>query len=300
VVRRGIAIAAGLLALGAVGAAPAGAAHHLVQVREVFPGTAASPTAEYVELQLPASGENLVAGQASVGRYAASGMQTDSAMFLTNPPNGQSQRTMLAATPEASGLFGVTADLTLPSMDALQGPGGAACLNSTLFGPIDCVAWGGAPVPTPSASGSPAAAIPDGSALTRSIARGCATLLETGDDTNDSAADFAAASPTPQNNSAAPAETACTGGGGDTADPRTKIKKGPRGKVEGDTVTFRFKANEPGSTFACKLDRKRFKRCTSPKRLKNLKDGKHTFQVRATDAAGNTDDSPAKRSFRIV
>ncbi|MGH2986993.1 MAG: hypothetical protein ACRDLO_09945 [Solirubrobacterales bacterium] len=304
---RGIGIAIGVAALGLIVASvasPAPAAHHLVKVREVFPGAAAAPAAEFVELQLPAAGENLVAGQASVDLYNATGAQTSTAPFLSNPPNGQSQRTMLAATAEASGMFGVTADLTLPSVDGLAPAGGAACLDSTTFGPLDCVRWGSSSAASPSPSGAPAASISDGSSLTRSIAPGCATLLETGDDTNDSATDFALTVPTPQNNSATPSETACSGGGGasggDAEPPNTKIKKGPEGKIETDTATVKFKSTERGSTFACKLDRKRYKRCRSPKRLKNLDRGKHKFAVRATDAAGNTDATPAKLRFRVV
>ena len=38
----------------------------------------------------------------------------------------------------------------------------------------------------------------------------------------------------------------------------------------------------------------------SPKTYRNLKLGKHTFKVRATDPAGNTDPTPAKRSFKII
>jgi hypothetical protein len=32
---------------------------------------------------------------------------------------------------------------------------------------------------------------------------------------------------------------------------------------------------------------------------KKLKKGKHTFQVRGTDALGNLDKSPAKKTWRI-
>jgi hypothetical protein len=305
VVRRGIAIAVGLVAFGLVEVAPATAAHHLVKVREVFPGTTANPTAEYVELQLPASGENLVANQARVDLANADGSLTSTATFAANPPNGESQRTMLAATATAAALFGVTADLTLPPADVL-GPSGAACFNSSVFGPLDCVKWGSSTVTTPSPSGSPAAAMPDGSSLTRSIAAGCATLLELGDDTDSSVADFAVTSPTPQNNAATPAEVACgapgPGGGaaGDADPPNTKIKKGPKGKVESDKATVNFKSTEQGSTFECKLDRDKYKSCRSPKKLKNLDDGKHKFKVRATDSAGNSDPTPAKLRWRVV
>ena len=40
-------------------------------------------------------------------------------------------------------------------------------------------------------------------------------------------------------------------------------------------------------------------RASSPKTYKNLKAGKHTFKVRARDKAGNTDQSPAKRSWHV-
>ena len=47
-----------------------------------------------------------------------------------------------------------------------------------------------------------------------------------------------------------------------------------------------------------KFDKAGFKSCTSPKKYKRLDDGKHKFQVRATDAAGNVSD-PAKARFKV-
>ena len=51
-------------------------------------------------------------------------------------------------------------------------------------------------------------------------------------------------------------------------------------------------------TFECKLDNEKLAPCTSPHTTKKLKPGKHSFEVVATDAAGNTDPSPAKASFK--
>ena len=65
-------------------------------------------------------------------------------------------------------------------------------------------------------------------------------------------------------------------------------------------ASFRFAANNPGSHFKCKLDSKRFKRCSSPKVYRHLKVGKHVFKVEAVDAAGNADPTPAVRKFRIT
>jgi hypothetical protein len=80
--------------------------------------------------------------------------------------------------------------------------------------------------------------------------------------------------------------------------PETAIVKAKiRGKKR--RATFRFSSTEPGSTFLCKLDRKPFRSCPSPKTYKRLKPGKHRFQVQALDPAGNLDSTPATRSFRI-
>lgn len=90
----------------------------------------------------------------------------------------------------------------------------------------------------------------------------------------------------------------------DATAPNTRITKKPkrklilRGKKRNVRVAFRFRANEKGATFQCKLDRKRFRKCTSPHRMR-VRRGKHTFRVRAIDAAGNRDKSPAKARFNV-
>ena len=89
-------------------------------------------------------------------------------------------------------------------------------------------------------------------------------------------------------------------GGSDLTPPQTKIVKGPKGKVATTTVKFKFSSSEKGSTFRCKLDRKPYRVCKSPKKYKNLKPGKHVFKVRAVDKAGNIDPSAAKRKFTIL
>ncbi len=82
--------------------------------------------------------------------------------------------------------------------------------------------------------------------------------------------------------------------------PETRITKGAPNKTKKHKVKFKFKSSEPGSSFECKLDKKPFKPCKSPRKYKRLKKGKHKFKVRATDAAGNTDSSPAKDKFKVV
>jgi Ca2+-binding RTX toxin-like protein len=63
-------------------------------------------------------------------------------------------------------------------------------------------------------------------------------------------------------------------------------------------VAFRFASNEPGSRFLCKLDRKPYRGCTSP-RAYWIKAGRHAFRVFAIDRAGNRDPTPVVFKFRL-
>jgi hypothetical protein len=85
----------------------------------------------------------------------------------------------------------------------------------------------------------------------------------------------------------------------DTKAPTATITKGPKSKSASTTAKFKFKANEAGSTFQCKLDKGKFKSCKSPKTYKKLKPGKHVFKVRATDKAGNV-GKPTTKKFTIL
>ena len=86
------------------------------------------------------------------------------------------------------------------------------------------------------------------------------------------------------------------GTGTDKTPPETTI--GSK-KIRGTTAKFTFSSSEPGSSFQCKLDKRAFRPCSSPKKYKHLSDGKHKFKVGAVDAAGNVDPSPAKTKFKI-
>jgi Ca2+-binding RTX toxin-like protein len=84
--------------------------------------------------------------------------------------------------------------------------------------------------------------------------------------------------------------------------PRTRLGAHPRAVVFSRTkwrrVAFRFTASEPGSSFRCKLDRKPYRGCASPRRYR-VKAGRHAFRVFAVDAAGNQDPTPALFRFRV-
>ena len=84
----------------------------------------------------------------------------------------------------------------------------------------------------------------------------------------------------------------------DTTAPDSTITAGPKAKTKSKTASFTFTSTEPGSSFQCSLDDGSFGACTSPEDVKVGK-GKHTFEVRATDAAGNTDPTPATQSWTV-
>jgi hypothetical protein len=305
-VRKGFALRltlAGLAALTTLGlvAPGASASFHLMSIREIATDPAGA-NSSYIELQMYSAGQNFV-NTHKVNFYTASGGVLASFTLNKDVANGDNQRTILIGDTATAG----TPDFVYDQLgDALLtfGPGGAACWDT-----LDCVSWGtfnntsGTPLPSPTGPNAPA--IPLGSSLERSIAPGCATLLEAGDDTNNSATDFAVATPSPRNNSVTPTETACGGGGGgggggDTDAPDTTITKAPKAKSTKAKAKFKFTSNEQGSTFQCKFDKGPFEDCSSPRTYKNLKPGKHKFKVKATDAAGNTDQTPAKAKFKVL
>ncbi len=63
-------------------------------------------------------------------------------------------------------------------------------------------------------------------------------------------------------------------------------------------AVFRFASSEPGATFRCRLDKGKFKPCSSPRAYRHLAAGKHSFRVKAS-GLGGPDTSPATRRFRI-
>jgi hypothetical protein len=89
----------------------------------------------------------------------------------------------------------------------------------------------------------------------------------------------------------------------DTIAPQTTIggvKPAPVSGVRNASITFT--SSEPG-TFACQLTGPAsghdIKPCTSPMSYTGLTAGIYTFTVKATDAAGNTDPTPAQHSWKL-
>lgn len=89
----------------------------------------------------------------------------------------------------------------------------------------------------------------------------------------------------------------------DSIAPRTRVTMGPGVKTRKRRAVFRFKditSDPPGTTFVCKVDKRKWRHCRSPFRAKHLKRGRHVVKFRATDLAGNVERHPVKRRFRVV
>jgi chitodextrinase len=86
----------------------------------------------------------------------------------------------------------------------------------------------------------------------------------------------------------------------DTTPPETTIGSGPAGTVASRSATFTFSASESGALFDCALDAAPFAPCSSPYTYSQVAAGAHSFLVRAKDAAGNADPTPAIWSWTVV
>lgn len=90
----------------------------------------------------------------------------------------------------------------------------------------------------------------------------------------------------------------------DTAKPETNIASAPADLTSDSTPGFAF--SSPDATkFVCRLypagmaSAPPFVDCASPRTTEPLADGSYIFQVAAVDAAGNQDESPGSRAFRV-
>jgi hypothetical protein len=235
-VRRGRTFVGVLLsAFAAIGlvAASASATFHLIKVREVSSGTGTADSS-YVEVQMYAGFQNFLSNGAALLRCNSTCSTMTTFSPFSDVGNGNTQDTVVFGDNGlAGGSKDFNVDLNLDSIEA----GGAVCYLSEP-GFHDCVSWGNFSANTALTStygtvanaGSPAPALTSGMALRRSIAPGCATFLESADDTNNSSADFPSlVTPDPRPNSTVPTEMSCGGGGGPTGNP-APIPTGPSPK----------------------------------------------------------------------
>jgi hypothetical protein len=85
----------------------------------------------------------------------------------------------------------------------------------------------------------------------------------------------------------------------DSTPPETTIDGGPSATTTETAATFAFSSSEPGSSFSCTLDDGASAACASPVTYFGLAPGPHTFSVRAIDAVGNADPTPATRGWTV-
>ena len=289
--RRGLTIALATLGASLALAPAAGANFHLMKIREVATNPAGTQSA-FIELQMYAAGQNATAGH-PLNFYTADG-SLSTTLPLTNVPNGDNQRTILIGDTGVAGRD-IAYDVLWEAVSTL-GSGGAACFDT-----IDCVSWGAftGAATLPSPPGAPAPAITDGSSLERSIAPGCATLLEASDDTGSSAADFALAAPSPRSNSVAPTETACGGGGRhgpardddhQVAEEASRLRPGRR------SSSSRASRDRP----SCASSTRGSTRAAPPRSSSGSTSASTSSRSFAVDQAGNADRSPAKAKFKRI
>ena len=85
----------------------------------------------------------------------------------------------------------------------------------------------------------------------------------------------------------------------DVTAPQTGLSGGPTGTTRADSASFRLTSSEPGSTFTCRLDTADWRACSADTNVQGLGQGTHLLEVRATDAAGNTDATPASHAWQV-
>jgi CSLREA domain-containing protein len=91
--------------------------------------------------------------------------------------------------------------------------------------------------------------------------------------------------------------------GPDTLAPETRIVSGPPTETTSSSATFHFAGTDNMTmglnlSFECQIDGEGYLPCTSP-RVYVRTSGPHTFHVRAVDAAGNVDPTPASFTWAI-
>lgn len=99
-----------------------------------------------------------------------------------------------------------------------------------------------------------------------------------------------------------PAVTAEPAPGADAVAPRTFFRQRPRRTIRTSShrarVAFRFGSNEDNVAFVCRVDRGLQHYCAE-RRVRIFRVGPHVMRVRAQDAAGNVDPTPAVFRFEV-
>lgn len=86
----------------------------------------------------------------------------------------------------------------------------------------------------------------------------------------------------------------------ETTPPDTTLTSTPA-QLSGANVSFGFTGTDncTVASFECQLDNGAWTACTSPQSYSSLSNGTHTFSVRAKDATGNVDPTPATYTWQV-
>ncbi len=82
--------------------------------------------------------------------------------------------------------------------------------------------------------------------------------------------------------------------------PDTTITDGPSASTKATSAILTLASTQTLGGFECRLDAGAFATCRSPKRYVGLAPGDHTLEVRAVDATGNLDPTPASRTWSVL
>jgi len=85
----------------------------------------------------------------------------------------------------------------------------------------------------------------------------------------------------------------------DRTAPETTITSQPASQSASASATFTFSSADASASFEARLDSVAYAPATSPLNFTGLAEGAHTFAVRALDAAGNADATPASYTWTV-
>jgi len=217
---RGVAVAAALATLSIIfTAAPASATFHLAHIHRIMTGLGASTDVQYVEIDMNASGQNLVSGTKLIA-YHTDGSFDHVVLTVASDLSSAQKRPWIMASSAFATAAGITPDFTfdssagkgLPARDAMVCWGNPTDpTKPTSFGMVDCVSYGNFTGPGNSFTSAANPLNPFG--------HGLVNVANTG----SSASDFACEDPAmPGNNALQIAEIAatspCTGCGNGLVD----------------------------------------------------------------------------------
>ncbi|NOJ79128.1 adventurous gliding motility protein AgmC [Myxococcus xanthus] len=85
----------------------------------------------------------------------------------------------------------------------------------------------------------------------------------------------------------------------ETTPPDTTIVSGPPAVTNSTSATFDFSSNEGPVTYECSLNGGPFEDCSAPQTFTGFSEGAQTLAVRAVDAEGNMDPTPATYTWTV-